>query len=230
MSSSEGQSASDRIRDAAISLFGERGVSATSLKAIATEAGVSQALIVHHYGSKARLRTACDEHVADVLRVRKEEVIDGEASLDPFVALRHMENNGPLLRYLVRAMTEGGEHTAHLVDEMVVDAEEYMARGEEAGLIKPSNVPRDRSVLLVIWSMGALALHEHVKRLLDVDLLAPSAPPEALRRYLRPAMELYTQGLLEDGAFEQLTEFVDGSDQISSDVPPSDADDPDGRE
>lgn len=226
MSSSEGQSASDRIRDAAISLFGEQGDAATSLKAIAAEAGVSQALIVHHYGSKDRLRAACDEHVARVLRTRKQEVIDGEAGLDPLVALRHLENNGPLLRYLLRAMTAGGERTAHLVDEMVADAEQYMARGEQAGLIKPSSVPRDRSVLLVIWSLGALVLHEHVKRLLDVDLLAASAPPEDLRRYLCPAVELYTQGLMEAGAFEQLADFVHRPDHTSPDAASSGPDRP----
>lgn len=202
------RSGADRIRDAAVLLFGAKGFAATSLKTIAAEAGVSQALILHHYGSKAGLRQACDEHVAQEIQTRKEEVIDGEARFDPFIALRRLEHGPPLLRYLVRALVEGGEQSAHLVDEMVADAEEYMARGEEAGLIRPSAVPRDRAVLLVVWSLGALALHEHIHRLLDVDFLAESAPPESLTPYLRPAMELFTQGLLEEGAFDELAGFM----------------------
>lgn len=91
---------------------------------------------------------------------------------------------------------------------MVADAENYMAEGERAGVIKASEVPRDRAVLLVIWSMGALALHEHVERMLGVDFLAKNASPEDFQRYLRPAMEIFSQGVLENGAFERLSDFL----------------------
>lgn len=218
----ENRSGAERILDAAILLFGEHGVRGTSLKVIAAEAGVSQALIVHHYGTKDGLRAACDDHVAHMIRVRKEETIGAEPQFDPFVALRSLEHSRPLLRYLVRALTEGGAHASHLIDEMVSDAADYMAQGERAGLIKSSDVPRDRTVLLVIWSLGALTLHEHVHRLLGVDFLADEAPPESLQRYLRPAMELYTQGLMEEGAFERLAGFLGAPGAESENAPETD--------
>ena len=197
-----------RIRDAALLLFGERGFGSTSLKAIAAEAGVSQALIVHHYGSKEGLRTVCDEHVVRTIRVHKQETISEAPQFDPLAGLRRMENGRPLLRYLVRTLAEGGPHASSMIDGMVSDAEAYMEQGERAGLIKPSTTPRDRAVLLVIWSLGALTLHEQVHRLLGADLLAHDVEVASLKRYLRPAVELYRQGLVEEGAFDGLAEFL----------------------
>lgn len=199
----------ERILEAAIDLFGEHGFRATPLKAIAARAGVSQPLIVHHYQSKEGLRAACDEHVAHMVRVRKEDTVDEESQFDPFLALRRMQDGRPLLRYLTRALTEGGTHTSALIDDMIDDAVAYLAQGERAGLIKPSAVPRDRAALLVIWSLGALTLHEHVHRLLGADFLADSTPPESLHRYLRPAVELYTQGLVQQGSFDRLSAALD---------------------
>ena len=206
------QDGAGRILAAAILLFGEHGVRGTTLKAIAAEADVSQALIVHHYGTKDGLRAACDEYVADTIRERKEETLAAEPQLDPLMALRHLEHGRPLLRYLIRTLTEGGSHASELIDGMVDDAEDYMAQGERDGVFKSSEVPRDRAALLVIWSMGALALHEHVERLLGVDFLAADAPPESLQRYLRPALELFIHGLMEESSFDSLAGFLSNTE------------------
>lgn len=103
-----------RILDAAILLFGEHGVRGTTMKAIADEAGVSPALIVHHYGTKEGLRSACDDYVADAIRTHKEQTIGDDPQLDPLIALRHLKHGRPLLRYLIRTLTEGGSHAAAL--------------------------------------------------------------------------------------------------------------------
>src|SRR5699024_7573939 len=201
----------DWILDAAVILFGKHGFRGTTLKDIATEAGVSQALIVHHCGTKDALRKTCDDYVARLIRVRKKETIGSEPQFDPFTALRQLKDSRALLQYLTRTLTEGGTNASALIDEMVADAEGYMAQGEQAGLIKPSAVPRDRAVLLVLWSLGALVLHEHVHRLLDVDFLASDSSSESLQRYLYPAMELYSQGLVEEGALDDLVASIDSN-------------------
>ena len=66
-----------RIRDAAIRRFARDGVAATSLKAIAADAGVSPPLVVHHFGSKAGLREAVAERMATRYgyRVQPEQVV-----------------------------------------------------------------------------------------------------------------------------------------------------------
>ena len=52
-----------RIRDAAVDLFARDGFAHVTVRRIATEAGVSPALVIHHFGSKEGLRAACDAHV-----------------------------------------------------------------------------------------------------------------------------------------------------------------------
>ena len=70
----------ERIRDAAIASFAERGFDGVGLRDIAQRAGVSAALIVHHFGSKEGLREACDAHVVESLVTDKSRLAGGGAS------------------------------------------------------------------------------------------------------------------------------------------------------
>ena len=64
MRSVDDLTATARIRDAAIEQFGQHGFG-VGLRAIAKAAGVSAALVIHHFGSKDGLRKACDDYVAE---------------------------------------------------------------------------------------------------------------------------------------------------------------------
>ncbi len=189
-----------RIRDAAIELFGVRGVDGTSLKLIAEAAGVSQPLIVHHFGSKEGLRSACDHHIAEVVRAGKYAAMAQGPSLDPLAAIRDATAGRSVLRYLARTLGDGTPGVADLLDEMVDDAVAYMAEGERTGLIRPSRDPRGRAVVLTLWSLGLLTLHEHAERLLGIDLLGDG---EDLEPYVLPVLEMLTEGVLTEGLYDR---------------------------
>jgi AcrR family transcriptional regulator len=95
-----------RIRDAAIARFAAAGVGATTLRSIAEAAGVSAQLVVHHFGSKAALAVACDEHVTATIRAHKTAVMAAGPNADPVQALRDSEAEGPLLAYLARRLAD----------------------------------------------------------------------------------------------------------------------------
>ena len=61
-----------RIRDAAIDQWGQHGFN-VGLRSIAEAAGVSAALVIHHFGSKDGLRKACDDYIAEEIRSSKSE-------------------------------------------------------------------------------------------------------------------------------------------------------------
>src|SRR5271170_4597046 len=63
-----------RIRDAAIEQWGQHGFN-VGLRAIAAAAGVSAALVIHHFGSKEGLRKACDDFVAEDIRSSKSDAL-----------------------------------------------------------------------------------------------------------------------------------------------------------
>jgi AcrR family transcriptional regulator len=189
-----------RIRDAAIARFATQGIAATSVKSIADDAGVSPPLVLHHFGSKDGLRAACDHYIATQIREAKLEAAEQGAGFDPLEAMRRWDRPY-LMRYLARTLADGSEHVATLIDEMVADAEGYVEVAVASGFMKPSDYPRERVVILMIWMLGGLVLHEHLERLLGVDLTDDD--PDNLLGYLVPAMELLGQGALADRFYEQ---------------------------
>src|ERR1700745_1147154 len=63
--SGEDLTAKARIRNAAMGLYAEHGEDRTSMRAIAAAAGVTAGLLVHHFGTKDRLRDAVEQLVVD---------------------------------------------------------------------------------------------------------------------------------------------------------------------
>ncbi|WP_083678655.1 TetR family transcriptional regulator [Nocardiopsis sp. CNR-923] len=201
--SSDGRSTEIRIRDAAITLFAEHGVAATSVRAIAVAAGVAPSLVIHQYGSKEALRTACDTYVAEVLRERKSEGMRSGPDLDPVPTPPEAHGGPPVRRYLARTLIDGSPQVSAMIDELVDDAARYMAQGVESGLLKPSDHPYERAAVLAIWSLGALVLHQHLERLTGADLLADRDDPSAIAAYTEPATEMLTRGIVNERAAHQ---------------------------
>jgi AcrR family transcriptional regulator len=120
-----------RLRLAALKLFAEHGFEATSTRAIATEAGVSHALLRHHYGSKEGLRAAVDE---DVMNTFGEGLARFEASdLSALGAVTAQLFGADSLRrnYLRRVLLEGGPAGITLFQGLLNGARHYLqALGE----------------------------------------------------------------------------------------------------
>jgi AcrR family transcriptional regulator len=200
------RTAKARLRDAAIELVARDGADGLTARAVAEAAGVSPGLVAHHFGSMDGLQAACDHHVAVLVREAKQDAMAQGAALDPLAALRD-SGTTPLLRYLARRLGQEAPAVAGLVDELVDDAEGYLAQGEEAGLIRPCADPRGRAVVVVLWSLGGLVLHEHLHRLLGVDLTDPDlAEQPTFANYAGPVAELYGNGLLTPAFAAQLRE------------------------
>jgi len=186
--------ATARIRDAAIEQFGQHGFD-VGLRTIAEAAGVSAALVIHHFGSKDGLRKACDDFVAEEIRSSKSEAIQSNDPATWLAQMAEIESYAPLTAYLVRSLQAGGELATTLWHRMIEDAEEYMAEGVRAGTIKPSRDPHARAEFLTITSGGGLLLYLQMHKT-PTDLRA------VLRDYARdmvlPALEIYTEGLMAD--------------------------------
>ena len=153
-------------------------------------------------GSRAKdaLRVACDMHVAAVIRDKKSSAMNAGLGIDVTAALRSMQDGPALTRYLARTLVDGSPHVAEIVDEMVRDAVAYMADGTASGVLRPTDYPYERAAVLTVWSLGALVLHEHLERLVGVDLLT-------LGQYLRPTPNhLAVERFVTPGEFERYRE------------------------
>lgn len=204
--------AAARIRDAAIEQFGEHGFG-VGLRAIAEAAGVSAALVIHHFGSKEGLRKACEDYIAETIRGNKSEALQSNDPATWFAQMAEIEEYAPLMAYLVRSMQTGGDLANMLWRRMIDNAEEYMAEGVRAGTIKPSRDPKGRARYLAITGGGGFLLYIQMHET-PTDLRA------VLRDYSRdmilPALEVYTDGLLTDRTMYDA--FLAAEDQGGSDA------------
>jgi len=203
-SASDGSPAGDdrstkaRIRDAAIDTIADHGLGSVTVRKIADRAGVSPALVMHHFGSMDGVRRACDEYVAQAIRDRKVEAMGAGPGMDLLAALRDADY-GNLTGYIARVLVDDSDLVNRLVDDIAADAVEYMAQGEENGMIRPSSHPEDRAALMTLWSLGGIVLHHHMKRLLGVDLTDPDVTRDpGFMRYVRPALEMVGTGMFTE--------------------------------
>ncbi len=193
-----------RIRDVALTCFAERGIAATSVRTVASAAGVAPSHVIHYFGTKDGLRAACDDLVATMLREQQAEVVGAGLDLDPLGALRRSRHGLPILAYLARSLVEPSPTVDALVDQLVADSERYLGALVENGLVKESTDPHTRAVLLTFWSLGSLALHTQLERLVGVRMTEPDEHPEQLSAYATSTLELLGPGLLTPAMAERL--------------------------
>lgn len=117
------RSTREQIVDSAMSLFGRRGIDATSLRQVARDAGVSPALIVHHFDGKEGLIAAVDEAA---LRAFGDAYTAGERGSAEELLQQRAEQTAMVMRqqpdvcaYIGRALVEVTPGASRLFDLMV---------------------------------------------------------------------------------------------------------------
>ncbi len=181
-----------RIREAALAQFTEHGYERATIRGIAAAAGVSPGLLRHHYGSKQELREAVDAHVlAEILRVN-EEIKEGSDRGDLAPSAMSREALRPYQGYLVRALSEGSQTAVTIFDNMIGPTEEWLARADERRTDPPYADPKTRAAVLTAMALGVGLLHEHVSRVLGVDILSAAGD----RQIALAMLDIYSHALV----------------------------------
>lgn len=194
-----------RIRDAALAEFAARGIAGARIRGIAELAGVSPALVQHHFGSKDGLRDACDAHVMGYFRVRTATGLDEGRIEEPDFIAEVYASSPPVVRYLARALVDGSPAAAMMFSKLVKITERYLV--DQPGLADAHT----RAVIFTAMRFGGLVLHEHVSRELGTDVLGGDAGPRVSRATLDiVAPELLPAGFAEraDHALERYEKEV----------------------
>jgi AcrR family transcriptional regulator len=161
-----------RIRDAALARFPIDGFGATTIRAIAADAGVSPALVVHHFGSKDGLREACDHYVVARFRETKLAAMEEENVFDPGFAATAYQMAQPLLRYFGWALSRNHPAAGDLFDEMVREGIAVTRIAVEKGMVYDSADLERRTAVQMALNLGMLVMHAHLQRTIGVDLLS----------------------------------------------------------
>ncbi|WP_161632126.1 TetR family transcriptional regulator [Nakamurella lactea] len=184
-----------RIRDAATMLIARQGFASTTVRAVATAAGVSPALVLHHFGSKAGLRQACDDAVWDEFHAVITSTADDVSAGELLRQFSIRTNHSPAAIYVTRALLDGGEFAHRVFDGMVADVEGYMANAVRSGIVRPARDEHTRALMLTSYSLGSMLLGRYIVGE-DVDPI--EIPDRLIDLFTDEGLDVYTDGLFTD--------------------------------
>lgn len=192
------------IRNIALRLFAERGPDAVSVRQIAAEAGVSPALVLHHFGSKEGLRDAVDEYAAqafdEVIEVGGREDVaqilaagDGGSIAEAFSRVFPPES--PLPAYLRRLVLAGDPAGVRLFHRWFEATRLLLDEMTRMGLATRSDDPDVRSAFLIANDLALILLRDPLRAALGFDPLEP----EGMGRWAEEVSVVYRDGMWRDG-------------------------------
>ena len=193
-----GRNGAERLRDAALALFADRGYAATTVRAIAERAGVTPGLVVHHYGTKEALRDAVDRYVlasitaafADLPAISR----DDDHLAIRLQGFRVLFQERPYMgRYIRRSLLESTDGADALFDQIVTVSRDLFAPLRAAGLAKPTDDPDAQVLLAMLVGMLPALVPRQIERHLGISLRSD----EGLQRWTRAEYEFLTHGALE---------------------------------
>ncbi|GAA0564298.1 TetR/AcrR family transcriptional regulator [Actinomadura livida] len=165
-----------RIRDAALLEFAEQGVKGATIRGIAKSAGVSPALVQHHFGTKEALRRACDEHVIESIREIKRDALAGGMGSPDFLSIA-MRTARPIQLYLARTLADDSEAARTLFDDAVKFSEEVLGQGAPGMAKAETDDLHAYAAVMTAISFGVIVLNEHLSRALGGDVLLGDGYP-----------------------------------------------------
>ncbi|MBQ1027606.1 TetR family transcriptional regulator [Micromonospora sp. C95] len=184
----------DTILDAARAAFAERGYDASTIRAIATSAGVDPALVHHYFGTKEQLFLAAMRFPVDPRELLPKVLAGDRAALGErlvrmFVTVWDSPAGAAGVALLRSAVSS--EWTARLLREFLTT--QVLRRVLDQLDVDPAEVPLRGS--LVASQLVGLALMRYVIRLEPVA----SAAPETLIVTVGPTVHRYLTGELGGG-------------------------------
>lgn len=179
----EDLTAKARIRNAALDLYSKSGPDRISLRAIATEAGVTLGLVQHHYKTKAGLREAVDQLVVDHFEAALAEVPDTDrpaelAAARDAAVRRMLEANPPVVDYVRRALLDPTGENLHLLGVLVDLTAREVSALRRSGRASTKRRESIQIVAVLVRQMGEMLLAPLVDAVWDrVDSSGAAGKP-----------------------------------------------------
>lgn len=185
----------ERIREAAMKSFARQGFAKTSLRAIASEAGVSLGLVQHHFATKDGLIKAVDDHVlAVVINQITQEIpastSDSVAEIGDRVT-RMIAELPDIVDYVGRALIDSRPVGYMIFDALLNSGTARWNQRGERGETRPDLDLTWAAVNSLVLALGTFILRGHIER----NLPEPLTSPAQLQRWQDSVTMLLREGL-----------------------------------
>jgi AcrR family transcriptional regulator len=186
-------STTERIRNAALRNIATHGVAATSLRAVASAAGVSLGLVQHHFATKAGLVKAVDDYVLTQLLTPISQPISEPDSIgemgDRITSL--LSEQTDVSDYVARALIDGSPLGVTIFDALVgFGTARWNQRGER-GESRPDIDLTWAVMNSMVLALGTIVLRPHIDRNLPESMTSPAQ----LKRWKTSTAMLLREGL-----------------------------------
>jgi AcrR family transcriptional regulator len=196
------------IRNAALRLFADRGPDAVTVREIAAQAGVSPALVLHHFGSKDGLRSEVDAFAAHAFDAILEavpvedlaELLSGAPTRGSLAEafVRGFPPGSPLPAYLRRLLLTNDPSGAALFGRWYAGTRRLLDRMVAMGIARPTADPDVRAAFFLVNDLALILLRNQIAIAIGADPLTP----EGMDRWAREASEVYADGAFRTPAKE----------------------------
>jgi TetR/AcrR family transcriptional regulator, regulator of cefoperazone and chloramphenicol sensitivity len=182
----------ERIIDAALEGFARDGVAATSIRDVASAAGVSPGLVQHYFSSKSALRGAVDEHVKEIAReALGVHEFDGDVIDDLAERLTALvAENFVALRYVARGVAESDPAAMAIFDTLTQLCRDQLAELQKRGMLR-EDLDLDWAALhTVLINLGTVIMEPGVSR----QLRKPFLTGAQVERWKVATTKLFVEG------------------------------------
>ena len=183
----------EHLIEVATRVFAREGFAGTSLRMIAVEAGVSAALLVHHFGSKQRLIEETIETTLGEWMREKNQLAELPLSEALSQWPQTAQDGHQKLAFFKQVMLSGGKPAQLLLERMHFEAKERLNMMTKTGVMRDVADIETAALLLAVYGMAPLILSDSIKKILGGEV----TDPEISEKLARSSLELFA--LIREG-------------------------------
>ena len=190
-----------RMLAAAEALFAERGFTATSIRDVTRQAGVTSAMVHYYFGNKEGLYRAILETAVTTVRALIADAVESQEAfqvkLEKLIEaeLTYITSHARLSRILFRELLAGGHHILAILEKFPLNNYQLMRQVIGGGVAKKELRQLDLD-LAPISLMGMIVVFQVFRPVIARVLEGPEYNRQFIRRLSRHTADLFLHGAL----------------------------------
>lgn len=158
------QTTREQLLSIAVEMFAEQGFAVTSLRSIAKRAGVSPALLIHHFDTKeALIKEAISKTLGSWVADEKAAMLDDESKqLQNWQAV--MAKGTTPLNFFRQVLLAGGDYAQRLFDAAVSETEVLLDQMQSTGRLRELSDKQTTALIMTISGLGSVLLMSQIEK------------------------------------------------------------------